>query len=170
MPAQVDLSAAGTLDWVHWGLDGAGRPVRKRGGSGAIRDEGGRGVRVRYDNNPEAYAWHDGTPVGSAGGTMSGVYTCNEGNGFRLAVIADGQPRTVHLYAGLWMARGRLDLRFSTGGPASTLRMEDPHTARSADFVIRFQAPRGTRLLMSWTVEESFGNCGNVSLQAVALR
>ena len=85
-------------------------------------------------------------------------------------MAADGQLRTVHLYAGVWMARGRLDLRISGGGPASTLRLEDPHTARTADFAIRFRAPPGAKLLMSWTVEESLGDCGNVSLQAVALR
>ncbi|MEU4482725.1 hypothetical protein AB0F68_32430 [Micromonospora sp. NPDC023966] len=170
VPARVDLSAVGTVDWVQWGLLGPRTPVRKRHGSGDIRDEGGRGERQSYSNNPEAYAWRDGAPVGSADGTMSGVYTCDQGNGFTLAVVADGQLRTVHLYAGLWMARGRLDVRISGGGPARTLRLEDPHTARTADFTIRFRAPPGAKLLMTWTVEESLGDCGNVSLQAVALR
>ncbi|MET8909130.1 hypothetical protein [Micromonospora sp. NPDC004551] len=170
VPARVDLSAVGTLDWVQWGHLGARTPVRKRHGSGGIRDEGGRGERQSYSNNPEAYAWHDGTPVGSVDGTLSGVYTCDRGNGFTLAVTADGQLRTVHLYAGLWMARGRLDLRISGGGPVSTLRMEDPHTAHTADFAIRFRAAPGAKLLINWTVEESLGDCGNVSLQAVALR
>lgn len=169
VPASVDLTAVGTVDWVHWGLLGGDRTVRKRGGSGAIRDEGGRGRRESFSNNPEAYAWRDGVPVASASGTMSGVYTCDQGSGFRLAVTADGQPRTVHLYAGLWMARGRLDVRIA-GGPVSTLRMEDPHTALTTDFTVRFRAPRGAKLLLSWTVEESLGQCGNVSLQAVALR
>ncbi|WP_236647735.1 hypothetical protein [Micromonospora sicca] len=170
VPARVDLTAAGPVDWVHWGLLGADQAVRKRNGSGAIRDEGGRGRRESYSNNPEAYAWRDGAPVGSAGGTTSGLYTCGRGNGFTLAVTADGEPRTVRLYAGLWMARGRLDLRLSTGGPTSTLRMEDPHTQHTAEFTIRFQAPRGAKLLVNWTVEESFGDCGNVGVQAVALR
>ncbi|MEV0002215.1 hypothetical protein AB0H28_08010 [Micromonospora sp. NPDC050980] len=169
VPASVDLTAAGVADWVHWGLLGADRTVRKRGGSGEIRDEGGRGKRESYRNNPEAYAWRDGSPVASASGTMSGVYTCDRGSGFRLTVTGNGQPRTVHLYAGLWMARGRLDVRVG-GGPASTIRMEDPHTAMTADFTVRFRAPRGEKLLLTWTVEEALGQCGNVSLQAVALR
>ncbi|SCF14478.1 hypothetical protein GA0070215_109104 [Micromonospora marina] len=168
VPATVDLTAAGPTDWVHWGLTGAARTVRKRGGSGEIRDEGGRGRRVSFSNNPEAYAWRDGNPVGSASGTMSGIYTCHRGSGFNLAVAGDGQQRTVRLYAGLWMARGRLDVRVS-GGPVTTLRMEDPHTALTTEFTIRFRAPRGAKLLLNWTVEESLGDCGNVSLQAVAL-
>ncbi|MGC4894615.1 hypothetical protein [Micromonospora sp. DT31] len=170
VPATVDLTAVGPTDWVHWGLLGADRAVRKRDGSGEIRDEGGRGRRQSFSNNPEAYAWRDGNPVASAGGTMSGVYACHRGSGFELSVTADGRPRTVRLYAGLWMARGRLDVRVSGGGPTTTLRMEDPHTALTTEFTVRFQAPRGARLLMNWTVEESLGDCGNVSLQAVALR
>ncbi|MFF0654261.1 hypothetical protein [Micromonospora tulbaghiae] len=170
VPATVDLTAAGPTDWVHWGLTGADRTVRKRGGSGEIRDEGGRGRRESFSNNPEAYAWRDGNPVASSSGTMSGVYTCNRGSGFNLAVAADGHQRTVRLYAGLWMARGRLDVRVSGGGPVTTLRMEDPHTALTTEFTVRFRAPRGAKLLLSWTVEESLGDCGNVSLQAVALR
>ncbi|WP_254910041.1 hypothetical protein [Micromonospora sp. NBS 11-29] len=169
VPASVDLTTVGPADWAHWGLLGD-RPVRKRGGSGDIRDEGGQGKRESYHNNPEAYAWRDGTPVGSARGTMSGVYTCGQGSGFHLAVTANGQPRTVHLYAGLWMARGRLDVRLSGGGPVDTIRMEDPHTVLTTDFTVRFRAPRGAKLLLTWTVEESLGQCGNVSLQAVALR
>ncbi|MFG1719893.1 hypothetical protein ACGFLT_03650 [Micromonospora chalcea] len=170
VPATVDLTAVGATDWVHWGLTGADRTVRKRGGSGEIRDEGGRGRRQGFSNNPEAYAWRDGNPVSSASGTMSGVYTCHRGSGFNLAVAADGQQRTVRLYAGLWMARGRLDVRVSSGGPTTTLRMEDPHTALTTEFTIKFRGPRGAKLLMNWTVEESLGDCGNVSLQAVALR
>ncbi|MFC0028622.1 hypothetical protein ACFFMM_03685 [Micromonospora chaiyaphumensis] len=170
VPTRVDLSAVGTVDWVQWGQLGARTPVRKRHGSGDIRDEGGRGERQSYQNNPEEYAWRDGAPTGSVSGTMSAVYTCDRGSGFTLAVAANGQLRTVHLYAGLWMARARLDLRISGGGPASTLRLEDPHTVRTADFTIRFRAAPGAKLLMNWTVEESLGDCGNVSLQAVALR
>ncbi|WFE38673.1 hypothetical protein [Micromonospora sp. WMMD998] len=169
VPALVDLTAVGAVDWVQWGLLGADRTVRKKGGSGEIRDEGGRGKRVSYRNNPEEYAWRDGVPVASASGTMSGVYTCDRGSGFRLSVAGNGQPRTVHLYAGLWMARGRLDVRVADG-PVSTIRLEDPHTALTADFTLRFRAPRGAKLLVSWTVEESLGQYGNVSLQAVALR
>ena len=54
------------------------------------------------------------------------------------------------------MARGRLDARLSTGGPTSTLRLEDPHTSQSAEFTIRFELPKGARLLLTWTVERVF--------------
>ncbi|MFC4145725.1 hypothetical protein ACFO0M_05625 [Micromonospora mangrovi] len=170
IPALVDLTAVGAVDWVHWGLLGAATPVRKRGGSGEIRDEGGRGARESFSSNPEAYAWRDGAPVGSASGTTAGVQTCGKGNGFALSVTADGAARTLRLYAGLWAARARLDVRLSDGGPTSSVRLEDPHTQHTAEFTVRFRAPKGAKLLVSWTVEESFGDCGIVGLQAAALR
>ncbi|MEV0156970.1 hypothetical protein AB0H57_25020 [Micromonospora sp. NPDC050686] len=170
VPAVVDLTAVGGADWVHWGLGGGAAPVRKRGGSGEIADEGGPGARGGYDTNPEGYGWRDGDPVERIDATMTGVYVCDVGNGFRLSVAGDGTTRTAVLYAGVWMARGRLDVRLSGGGPTTTLRLEDPHTTHTAQFTIRFQAARGAKVLISWTAEESFTGCGNVNLQALALR
>ncbi|MGS2616484.1 hypothetical protein ACVCAH_18445 [Micromonospora sp. LZ34] len=171
VPARVDLTAAGARDWIHWGLRGGDSTVRKRDGSGELVDAGGRGVRGGWDANQETVSWRDGAPVRSADGTPTGVYTCGAGSGFALAVAASGEARTVRLYAGVWMARGRLEVRLSTGELSRTLRVEDPHTLRSAEFTIRFQAPKGARLVLNWVAEEVFtGECGSVSLQAFALR
>ncbi|MFF5171493.1 hypothetical protein ACFY3U_02520 [Micromonospora sp. NPDC000089] len=170
VPATVDLTSLGARDWVHWGLRGPSSVVRKRGGSGEIRDAGGRGARGGYDTNPEFFGWRDGDPVAAEPATPTGVYACGVGNGFALTVAGSGQDRTVHLFAGLWMARGRLDARLSTGGPTRTLRIEDPHTTHTADFVVRFRVAPGERLLLDWTTEQTFNGCGNVDLQAVALR
>ncbi|MEU1585514.1 hypothetical protein [Micromonospora sp. NPDC005710] len=171
MPAAVDLTVAGTRDWVHWGERGSRSTSRKRSGSGEITDAGGTGRRVGWDGNQEYVRWSDGTPERSTNGSSNGVYTCGAGNGFSLAVAGNGEPRTVQLYGGIWMARGRLEARLSTGGPASTVRLEDPYTSQSAQFTIRFTLPKGARLLLNWTVEKVFTpHCGNVGLQAVAVR
>ncbi|MEV4770159.1 hypothetical protein [Micromonospora humida] len=171
VPAEVDLTALGTRDWVHWGLNRPETVIRKGGGTGEIRDEGGRGARDRYDTNPELFGWRDGAPVPAVPATATGVFVCGAGNGFALSVAGDGEPRTVHLFAGIWMAQGRLDVRLSTGGSPRTLRLEDPHTTHTAQFVIKFRVPRGEKLLIRWTVEGTFRNsCGNVNLQAAAVR
>ncbi|MCG5435208.1 hypothetical protein PSH25_003183, partial [Micromonospora sp. PSH25] len=171
MPAAVDLTAVGTRDWVHWGERGGGSTNRKRSGSGEIIDGGGAGRRVGWDGNQEYVRWSDGAPERSTRGSSNGVYTCGAGNGFRLAIAGSGEPRTVQLYGGIWMARGRLEARLSTGGPASTARLEDPYTSQSAQFTIRFTLPKGARLLLNWTVEKVFTpHCGNVGLQAVTVR
>ncbi|MFF0370118.1 hypothetical protein [Micromonospora sp. NPDC005087] len=171
VPAEVDLTAVGTRDWMHWGLHGGKSTVRKRAGSGEIIDGGGVGTRVGWDGNQEVVSWRDGTSERSVSGSPNGVYTCGAGNGFSLAVAGSGEPRVVQLYAGTWMARGRLEARLSTGGPVSTARLEDPYTSQSAQFTIRFKLPKGARLLLTWTVEKAFTeHCGNVGLQAVAVR
>ncbi|MFI9639380.1 hypothetical protein ACIG87_04815 [Micromonospora sp. NPDC051925] len=170
VPAEVDLTGLGTRDWVHWGLNRPETLVRKDGGTGEIRDEGGRGARDRYDTNPELFAWRNGVPAPAVDATGTGVFVCGVGNGFALAVAGSGELRTVHLFAGLWMAQGRLDVRLSTGGPTRTMRLEDPHTTHTTQFVIRFRVPRGEKVLINWTVEGTFNNsCGNVNLQAAAV-
>ncbi|KXK62780.1 hypothetical protein AWW66_06905 [Micromonospora rosaria] len=171
VPATVDLTQVGTRDWLHWGLRGADSTVRKRDGSGAIVDAGGPGVRAGHDTNPEVFAWRDGAEAHQETGTPTGVHTCGTDSGFALAVAGDGEVRTARLYVGVWMARGRLEARLPDGGPAVTVRLEDPHTEHTAGFDVRFQAPRGTRLSLSWITEHAFNpDCGSVSLQAVALR
>ncbi|WP_406075378.1 hypothetical protein [Micromonospora sp. NBC_01638] len=171
MPAEVDLTAVGTRDWMHWGEHGGNSTVRKRSGSGEIIDGGGAGTRVGWDGNQEYVRWSDGSPDRSTNGSSNGIYTCGAGNGFTLAVAGSGEPRTVQLYGGIWMARGRLKARLSTGGPASTAVLEDPYNSQSAQFTIRFTLPKGARLLLTWTVEKTFTpHCGNVGLQAVAVR
>ncbi|MBL6275156.1 hypothetical protein JMF97_03145 [Micromonospora fiedleri] len=171
IPDTVDLTSSGRRDWLHWGWGGADVAVRKRDGSGELRDLGGKGDRSGWDGNQELFRWRDGAPVRSADPTPDGVYVCGRGNGFELAVVADGQPRTVTAYLGVWMARGRLDVRMSGGGPSRTVRLEERHTSASTQVTVRFQAPRGTRLAFTWTVEETFTpHCGNVGLQAMALR
>lgn len=171
MPAAVDLTAVGARDWVHWGDRGDRSTVRKRSGSGEIVDRGGPGRRVGWDGNQEYVRWSDGTPDRATDGSSNGVYTCGTGNGFSLSVAGSGEPRTVQLYGGIWMARGRLEARLSTGGPVSTVRLEDPYTSQSAQFTIRFTLPKGARLLLNWTVEKVFTtHCGNVGLQAVTVR
>ncbi|MFG2051356.1 hypothetical protein ACGFIW_28485 [Micromonospora sp. NPDC048935] len=171
MPAEVDLTAVGTRDWVHWGERGGTSTVRKRSGSGEIVDAGGTGTRVGWDGNQEYVRWSDGSSQRSTSGTANGVYTCGAGNGFTLTVAGSGEPRTVQVYGGTWMARGRLEARLSTGGPARTAVLEDPYTSQSAQFTIRFSLPKSARLLVTWTVEKVFTpHCGNVGLQAVAVR
>ncbi|MEU6020586.1 hypothetical protein [Micromonospora sp. NPDC047134] len=171
IPETVHLTEAGRRDWMHWGLGGAEGTVRKREGTGELRDLGGPGDRSGWDGNQELFRWRDGAPVRSVEATSEGAYVCGTGNGFQLAVTADGRPRTATVYLGVWMARGRLDLRLAEGGPSRTVRLEERHTSRSAQVTIRFQAPEGTRLLLSWTVEETFTpHCGFVGLQAMALR
>jgi len=170
VPDVVNLSATGTLDWVHWGLATATTTTRKLAGNGAIQDRGGPGARGRYDNNPQRFAWQDGTPTLSTTGAPIGVYTCGLGNGFALSVVAAPTTQTLRLYAGAWRARGLLEVSLSSGGPTATASVVSYETNATAEFVIAFRAPPGAQLQVRWTSVELFDRyCGNVDLQAATL-
>ncbi|GIE99324.1 hypothetical protein Ari01nite_67890 [Paractinoplanes rishiriensis] len=168
VPATVNLSAEGSLDWVHWGLANARSLNRKSGGSGAIRDLGGTS-RGRYDTNPQRFSWSGGTPTGSASGTPTGVYTCGAGGNFALQVSASPTTRTLHFYAGAWLARGQLTARLGGETVSGSVTDRDASTT-TARFVIRFRAAAGTNLSITWTTAETFNSsCGNVDIQAATL-
>ncbi|GGL89349.1 hypothetical protein ACN28G_02640 [Micromonospora sp. WMMA1923] len=170
VPAIVDLTDAGARDWIHWGARGAESTVRKRAVPPSLVDAGGRGDRAGHDTNPERFVWRDGAEMADQSGTSNGVHTCGAGNGFTLAVAGDGEVRTVRLFVGVWMARGQLAARLADGTTA-TVAFEDPHTEHTAAFDVRFRAPAGQRLTLSWVAERAFNpECGSVSLQAAALR
>jgi hypothetical protein len=168
VPATVDLAAGGARDWVHWGLTSASSIDRKSGGTGEIKDLGGPGGRGRYDNNPQRFTWTGGTPTGSTGPTPTGVYTCKQGNGFIISAAAAPTTRTLRFYAGVWMARGQLTL--SLAGRTATASLENPRAIRTTQFVIRFRAPAGQSLRVTWTTAVSHHpDCGNVDMQAATL-
>ena len=170
VPDRVDLSAEGTRDWVHWGLDTARSVNRKADGSGAIVDTGPTSVRNRYDVNPDPFMWSDGTPTQTVTETTTGLYTCGQGRGFALTVAAGPTPRTLRLYAGVWMARGRLDVSFPNGGPTRRASLQEEDDTETARFTITFRAPAGSRLTLCWMATQTYATCGGVLLQAATLR
>lgn len=169
VPGTVDLSQEGSLDWVHWGLTGPSDVNRKPDGAPAIAELGGR--RGRYDNNPEVFRWSAGRPTDSVDATPTGVYTCGAGASFTLSVPAGPTTRTLRYYAGVWKARGRLDVSLSPSGEQATAWSENQQAITTNRFTIRFRAPDGGRLLVRWTADAVFDSrCGNIDMQAATLR
>jgi hypothetical protein len=167
VPGTVDLAAGGSRDWVHWGLTNATSIDRKAGGTGEIKDLGGA-ARGRYDNNPTLFRWTGGAPTGSAGPSPTGVYACGRGSGFTISAAASPTARTLRFYAGVWMARGQLTL--SVAGRTATASLENQRDITTTQFVIRFRAPAGQTLRVTWTTAEVFNpTCGNVDMQAAIL-
>ncbi|GAA2616815.1 hypothetical protein [Paractinoplanes durhamensis] len=168
VPATVDLAAEGTRDWLHWGLTTADSVDRKAGGTGELQDTGGTGTRGRYDNNPELFSWTGGTPAGAATRTPTGVYACTAGSTFTLRVPAGQTPRTLHFYAGVWMAEGRLTV--SVAGKKATADLANPQAIKTARFTIRFRAPEAGTLQLTWAATKVYHpTCGNIDMQAATL-
>ncbi|GIE31748.1 hypothetical protein Ait01nite_047930 [Actinoplanes italicus] len=166
IPAFVNLSAEGARDWVHWGL-GSATAVNRRPGAGRIEDLGGT-PRGRYDNNPQLYSWTGGTPTATASRTPTGVYTCGQGGTIILRAPAGPATRTLRVYAGVWMATGRLTVTVGNASASGTLENRD--TISTNRFEIRYRAPAGSKLTVTWTATAvHHPTCGNIDLQAATL-
>src|SRR5437773_908426 len=112
----IDLSAAGPVDWVHWGLYTATSLDRKAGVTPLISDftpldntNGGVSV-YQFTNNFNGYSWSDGTPTASVTNTTTGVWAygtpIREDSGFEISVTADTTVRTLKVYVGAFAAQG----------------------------------------------------------------
>jgi PKD repeat protein len=109
MPASVDLTSAGTIDWVQWPGN-----VRKSSVPPLISGPTlvGRGAMALPINEPGMLRWNDGTPF-AAGSANEAMSVSGTGRGFRVTVPADPTPRKLTLFVGATNANGRLVARLS---------------------------------------------------------
>src|SRR5262245_6291237 len=114
----VDLTAEGSLDWVHWGLYTESSLDRKAGVTPQIPDFTPNGFTgpFSYADNYNGYSWRDGTPTSSMTNTPTGVWMYGRSNGFELRWPADTTPKTLKIYAGTFGAVGEFTATLS-GAP-----------------------------------------------------
>src|SRR5438309_9600978 len=88
---EVDLTAEGPLDWVHWGLYTDSSLDRKAGVTPQIPDFTPINMNgpFQYADNYNGYSWSDGVPTRRATNTPTGVWMYGKANGFELQFIAD---------------------------------------------------------------------------------
>ncbi|WP_367651759.1 hypothetical protein [Curtobacterium sp. MCPF17_052] len=114
-PQRIDLTAAGTSDWLH--LDGA-TVDRSRDGDGSLGvvDRDPAGTIKQQGDNPTTYSWTNGVPTATQDGTRTGGVFLAPGDdatkpsGWDLTVRADRAPRTLQFVAGVWQASARLSV------------------------------------------------------------
>ncbi|MCO8273711.1 hypothetical protein M1L60_24245 [Actinoplanes sp. TRM 88003] len=168
VPAVVDLTAEGARDWIHWGLTDVDSVNRRLGGTGEIKDLEVSSPAGRYDNNPQSFRWSGGTPTVKAGPSPTGLYVCQPGASFSFSVVASPTVRTLRLYAGVWMAQGKLTATLA--GRTVTAALENRETNGTAVFTFKFRAPLGAALRVGWNnAVQHHPTCGNVDIQAAAL-
>ncbi|HXJ58716.1 MAG TPA: Ig-like domain-containing protein [Verrucomicrobiae bacterium] len=181
----VNLSAAGPVDWVHWGLYSEASVDRKVGvlplisGFTTVLDEGDTNAFVyayQFADNYNGYSWNDGTPLQAITDTHTGVWAYGEpniGTGFEFTVPADDTERTLKVYVGAYAAQGRFEatLSDSSAGPYSDSSFDNKNgSGPSGTYTITFAAASaGQTLNIRWTVLQNFRPDGNVTLQAAAL-
>ena len=127
--SNVNLSAIGKLDWVHWGLYTDTSLNRKGSVSPRISnftlvgDTNSFLAAYQYADNFNGYSWQDGAPVASVTNTTTGVWAyafpVSIGSGFQITVPADTTERTLQVFVGAFAAAGRLEAVLSDGSAPS---------------------------------------------------
>ena len=178
IPAQatVNLTAEGSLDWIHWGLDDATSLNRKAGIVPAIDNFSliGGLAPNRFQAPPGArvsYSWNDGVPTAVVSDTTSGVYITGLSNGFQLTIPANSQENLLKLYVGAWSAKAKLEATFSDGSVQPYVTFIDNPTG-PIDRIINIQFSNvnlDQSLIVRYTIDDPYAG-GNITLQAAALQ
>jgi hypothetical protein len=157
VPATVDLTAEGTLDWIHFGLLSSTDVDRKAGGPQlfALMPVGGL---HQYGAYTPAFTWTDGTPTAMAT-NHGGIYVNGTGNGFTLSLPAPTDTRTVYLYVTSFGAHATLTAHLSDGSAADYTDMMITGGANVfARYAITVRAASpSVKLVLDWTLTSASG-------------
>ena len=184
-PSQVDLSTAGTADWVLWSPVNTGDLIffnpgnvlgRKAGVEPLIseyRPIGNHAVNAFVVANPIEFS--DATQFFNAAGSEFVVHGSSDG--YEISVLADTTQRMLQLYVGASLARGRLTAFLSDGSApvAVDTSFDDPNgpdfngfDAMSVYSITYSAASAGQILTLRYTMDWDYGG-GEVDLLGAAL-
>jgi hypothetical protein len=168
---EIDLSADGVIDWVHWGEQGRYSLERKADGGFAILEGTPTEPRNRLTAGPQRYTWTGGRPLARSSGVTTGVGTCGAGHGFTLTAPAGNQQNTLTVYVGATRASGNLRVELSTGGEAVTdVWQSRGESMATTAYVISYRASATGKISVKWITASTYDeDCGGVALQAATL-
>jgi hypothetical protein len=121
-----DLTALGSLDWVHWGRSGgwvgSDRKAAPSGLISGLSETGAGAVSGVFSAPTRSVTWTDGTP--SAIGASDHAYSWSNGalnSGFTFTVEAGTTARTLMIYCGASTASVTVSASLSDGSAPATL-------------------------------------------------
>ena len=159
LSSTADLSAEGTIDWIHLGET---PPNRKAGINRLLPDL----VPITenpvhfYSNDLRAVSWNDGSPVSASSGNRNGLYINGTGSGFSLQAPASLTAKTIRVHLGGFSSGARLTATLSDSS-ASSYVDEVPYADGQyiRDYVITFRSATPNQTLnLSWTMTSGGGN------------
>ena len=173
VPTLVDLTALGTIDWAHYGLQSAGSFNDKAGVATNLKISDatvlGTGTRTRVGGYPSTFNWSDGTPTAAAS-TTAAISTAGLNGGLEISAPADLTQRTLKVYVGVTNAQGTLTARLSDGSSlnfANTSLINLGGTSAAVYTLTYTAGSANQRILVDWV--NSQNNNGNVFLAAATL-
>ncbi len=184
-PGEVDLTRQGTLDWIHWGLDGKESVQRKMGRKNLFGPltASGQGYMDATIGCPVSIRWSDGQPKRQVDDTHWGLWWNNVNYAQSFTVVADTQPRVLKLYvAGINGAAATLTAKLSDdsappyvsdswNGNFGNGNWAACPGAFSAEYTIMYQAASpDQKLMVEWKLSgEPTRFTGQARLQAATL-
>ena len=174
----IDLTAAGIIDWAHWGRNGpstfdhkAGVTPQKISGVTKI----GSGGLSWFADCPTTFSWSDGTPTLNVLNTPTGINTNGAvGNGFEITVPADQTTKTLKLYVGVWFTQGKLEATLSDASAPAFVDSTLNNNAGSSFglYTINYKAASsGQTLKIRFTIQTQYlSPNGNVAWEAATLQ
>jgi hypothetical protein len=111
----IDLSMEGIFDWAHWGSVSASSFDQKNPATNLISNFTQLGSNpVQQDGAISiGYSWTNGTPTPSAVGSTTAISVNGLNDGFQIQTAAGTNLTRLKLYAGAYLARGRLQASLS---------------------------------------------------------
>ncbi|MEM7221259.1 MAG: GDSL-type esterase/lipase family protein [Pseudomonadota bacterium] len=170
---EVNLTALGPSDWVHWGLDSPTAVNRKANVTAQISDYAVLGgATPSAGNAATGYNWSDGAPTGSASDEDRGVRVFGVDKGFSFTVDAGPLERVLRVFITVAHATAQLSATLSddSAPPVSATLVRD---GNSDGYVVAlsYSAPNpGTTLTVELVMTGTFsGGTSLVGLDAAAL-
>lgn len=179
--SNVDLTAAGPTDWVHWGLDSDVSVNRKDGVVPQISDISllaATNIVVyafQFGDNANGYSWDDGIPTLAATNTTTGLWAYADppvGSGFQITAPASTNLRTLNVFVGAFAAQGRFEASLSDASTPAYVEtsLSNHRNGPGRVYTIQYAAnSTGQTVRIQWTLADTRGQTANVTLQAAAL-
>ena len=170
----VDLTAVGSTDWVHWGLN-TGFDVNRKA---AVTQQISNLVPINGTllnlgiNDLSVYSWTDGIPTDFVINANSGIRAYLEGKGFEFTVPADTKLNTLKVYIGAKEVGGLFEANLSDGSaPAYSISINQLSGKTSHVISLDFQAASaGQTLTVRYTLKSKSGATGWISLESAVLQ
>ena len=164
MPANADLTEAGTIDWLHSGSVTAGLEDRKAGVEPMISLQV-NGSPSRLNDFATKFAWSDGTANAAMDPTASGSYVWS--GSFDITAKSGPDKRTLTLYFGGWQSSGQLEIYDEKEDFITDVyQFENMDASYYRKVTIDMQSEDTSTLKIKW---RQTGGTGNVTFCAATL-
>lgn len=169
LTTNVNLTAEGATDWAYWGFSGAGSYDSKGSSIGNYTQIGADGMKIVTSRT--SFAWTDGTPDLSSGGTATNTAGMISTNGYELDIPVTTTPQVLNVYVSANYAYAHVEASLLNG--SAPVFVDNPTTTLgTVRYTFGVAASTSTTLIIKVTNigrQAIIGNGGSVALQAATL-